>query len=316
MAERKLDCCVVRDLLPAYIEELTEEDTACQVMEHLEGCPDCRQMETDMRAQVPVEKAPKGALNFLKRVKRTRLLAAAVTVLLTLWCVCWLYGQEYCWQEDEASMLLALQEEVGWIDRMEGAKFRIIDILEENGNLVVAYAAEGTDDNNHGVAFFERGNNGKYAFVGDNHGPMPFTNGIYMEQTNREKDWERTYLMVGDGCREIYSVRIDFDITDERGIVLRQEPVTFPVEEMDFIRIIHTEQVPHGEKEIVWLSYPEDIAMLDKDGNDVTDQYRLEGFNANWGGSIGVAEREMVYALMAIVGIFGAVVVRYFLRRD
>ena len=35
MSEHKLDCCVVRDLLPAYVEELTEADTAAQVKEHL-----------------------------------------------------------------------------------------------------------------------------------------------------------------------------------------------------------------------------------------------------------------------------------------
>ena len=28
MSEHKLDCCVVRDLLPAYVEDLTEADTA------------------------------------------------------------------------------------------------------------------------------------------------------------------------------------------------------------------------------------------------------------------------------------------------
>ena len=29
--DKKLDCCVVRDLLPAYIEDLTEEETAALV---------------------------------------------------------------------------------------------------------------------------------------------------------------------------------------------------------------------------------------------------------------------------------------------
>ena len=32
-----LDCCVVRDLLPAYLEGLTEEETSAQVRAHLEG---------------------------------------------------------------------------------------------------------------------------------------------------------------------------------------------------------------------------------------------------------------------------------------
>ena len=48
MSEHKLDCCVVRDLLPSYIEELTEPETSAQVKEHLETCPPCRAVEANM----------------------------------------------------------------------------------------------------------------------------------------------------------------------------------------------------------------------------------------------------------------------------
>ena len=108
--DKKLDCCVVRDLLPAYIEELTEEETSAQVREHLEGCGACRGLEQDMRSQVPLEKAPKGALNFLKRVKRTRLLAAVVSLALTLWCIWWLYDAEFHYPNTEAGRLAAVED--------------------------------------------------------------------------------------------------------------------------------------------------------------------------------------------------------------
>ena len=79
MSEHKLDCCVVRDLLPSYIEELTEPETSAQVKEHLETCPPCRAVEANMRAGLTVERAPKPSLNFLKRVKRTRLIACGAS---------------------------------------------------------------------------------------------------------------------------------------------------------------------------------------------------------------------------------------------
>ena len=41
MEGNKLDCCVVRDLLPAYVEELTEPETAEQVRSHLAECAAC-----------------------------------------------------------------------------------------------------------------------------------------------------------------------------------------------------------------------------------------------------------------------------------
>ena len=77
-ARFNLDCCVVRDLLPSYLEELTETETSAMVREHIEHCAACRQLEEDMRRQVPIEKAPQRALRFLKRVKRTRLIAASL----------------------------------------------------------------------------------------------------------------------------------------------------------------------------------------------------------------------------------------------
>lgn len=42
MRETNLDCCVVRDLLPSYLEELTETETSAMVREHIEHCAACR----------------------------------------------------------------------------------------------------------------------------------------------------------------------------------------------------------------------------------------------------------------------------------
>ena len=108
--EKKLDCCVVRDLLPSYIEELTEEETTALIRAHLEGCPGCREVEQAMRAAVPVERAPKRALRFLRRVKRTRLLAAVLSVLAALWCMWWLYDQAFHYANTETGRLAAVED--------------------------------------------------------------------------------------------------------------------------------------------------------------------------------------------------------------
>ena len=111
MAEKKeLECCVVRDLLPTYVEGLTEPETSRMVAEHLAGCPACRDEEGAMRAHVPAETAPRRALGFLRRVRRTRLLAAALTAVLTLWCVGWLYNQEFHYPITEAGRLSAVED--------------------------------------------------------------------------------------------------------------------------------------------------------------------------------------------------------------
>ena len=38
----KIDCCVVRDLLPLYVENMVSDQTAEQIKQHLAECPDCQ----------------------------------------------------------------------------------------------------------------------------------------------------------------------------------------------------------------------------------------------------------------------------------
>ena len=38
----KLNCCVVRDLLPLYVENMVSDQTAQQIKEHLAECPKCQ----------------------------------------------------------------------------------------------------------------------------------------------------------------------------------------------------------------------------------------------------------------------------------
>ena len=38
----KIDCCVVRDLLPLYIENMVSDQTAEQIKQHLAECPVCQ----------------------------------------------------------------------------------------------------------------------------------------------------------------------------------------------------------------------------------------------------------------------------------
>ncbi len=51
----RLSCPIVRDLLPSYVEGLTEEETAQAVKAHLDDCPDCARLYTAMSApeQIP-----------------------------------------------------------------------------------------------------------------------------------------------------------------------------------------------------------------------------------------------------------------------
>lgn len=248
-----------------------------------------------------------------------RLLAAALTAVLTLWCTGAMYGSQYRWSDSEISAAHVLKEEVGWVERLEGAEFRTMGVVDGERERMVAFSVQNGPGNAHGMASFERGLNGKYRFVEASYGPMPFTSGVYVDPRPRGEDWERTYLFLGEGCRDMDAFRVTFDITEHGGgKVLRQETLTFPMEEGEFVLPVHTSQVPHGEDESVCLFYPDDIVLLDRDGNDVTAQYRDETVSTNWHAAVGgTTESAMtaIYVAMALAALLGAGVIWCLLRR-
>ena len=324
MSEHKLDCCVVRDLLPAYVEDLTEAETATQVAEHLERCPACRRVEENMRAGLTMAKAPQPALNFLKRVRRTRLLAAALTVALALWCLWWLYdAQAYRYPNTEAGRLEAVEDYVpSPADSRvpgvrEGDPLRVLGWTEEGGSLYVAYAADNAD-NVHGILRLERGLNGKYWPVDSSESPFPYTAGV-AGQTMSGPGGEWLFFLMGDGCREIWSARVTYSAALKDSEQMHTYGAVYQIGQPDFLWQIDLRQleeelgIPEGELERV---VDVQAALLDRDGRDVTEQYKDPSVTASWGGGKGTAERFLLYVYMGIVALLAVGLVRYFLRRD
>ncbi len=324
MDEHKLDCCVVRDLLPSYIEELTEPETAAQVKAHLEGCPPCREVEAAMRAGLTVERAPKPSLNFLKRVKRTRLIAALLTVILALWCVWWLYDvQAFHYPNTEAGRLEAVEDYVPSpsSSRLHGVKegdpLRVLGWVEEGKHLYVAYAADNAD-NVHGILRMERGLNGKYWPVNTSENPFPFTAGVMGQHMSTSDDtW--SFFLIGDSCRDIYSVKVTYGVLLEDAARFRMYERTYEIAEPDFLwqmdydRLEEDLGLPAGA--IISLDIDE-VALYDKDGRDVTAEYEDPSVVDNWGSGKSTAERFLLYVYIAIVFGLAVMFVRYFLRKD
>ncbi|GAA3401466.1 zf-HC2 domain-containing protein [Paenibacillus hodogayensis] len=82
--ERKLDCKIVQDLLPTYIEGLTSEYTNKAIQEHLATCTDCRTAWAAMtRETQQVKAAPQKQINFLKKIKRRQWIVTGISVLIS-----------------------------------------------------------------------------------------------------------------------------------------------------------------------------------------------------------------------------------------
>ena len=85
----ELPCAVVEDLLPAYVEGLTSEETRQAVEAHLVSCPACAAKRAAMGAE-GTEAAEKDAeetareVDYLKKVRRRSRRRVAAAVLATL----------------------------------------------------------------------------------------------------------------------------------------------------------------------------------------------------------------------------------------
>ncbi len=85
------DCKIVQDLLPNYIENLTDEITNEYIEEHIATCAECAQVLKDMNGELKLEQIhQEHEIKYLKgirkRVRRT-ILAVTIAVILIAGCV-------------------------------------------------------------------------------------------------------------------------------------------------------------------------------------------------------------------------------------
>ena len=55
MSEDRLNCYIVQDLMPTYIDHLTNEKTSNAVKSHLENCKECREVFETMKCNIAVD---------------------------------------------------------------------------------------------------------------------------------------------------------------------------------------------------------------------------------------------------------------------
>lgn len=317
MREKTLECCVVRDLLPSYVEHLTEPQTADLVREHLDQCPDCRKIEQDMHRTVPVEKAPEHELKFLKRIKRTRLMAAVLSGILALWCMWWLYDQAFHYPNTEAGRLEAVEDYVPGSRVPEGTPLQVAAWETEGNHLFLFYFTE-HDQNIHGVVHLVRGLNGKYRTLEAEIDPSQYSGGLYGEELSpKGTDWKLFYL-AGYNCRDIYRAEVEFLYVDHVQNSTETVARSLDLTGENFLQFWGWDELeellgfaPDREASI----YLQEIRLFDKEGEDITAQYQNERISS-WGGGAGTAETFLVYVYMGIVAGLGVIFIRYFLRRD
>ena len=84
----KMECDVIRDLLPLYAEKIASPATNALVEQHLAECPDCRAQLEQMEQPLPVqpELQPEAPLENIRRTMRKKSIRTAAAAVLTALC--------------------------------------------------------------------------------------------------------------------------------------------------------------------------------------------------------------------------------------
>lgn len=92
---RKIECKIVQNLLPNYIDELTDSEINEFIEKHIENCKECEQALKDMQGDIKLEKINNSKkINALKKIKRRYRRIVIISILAVI-----LIGiiSLYCW---------------------------------------------------------------------------------------------------------------------------------------------------------------------------------------------------------------------------
>lgn len=90
------DCKIVRDLLPNYIENLTDEVTNEYIEEHIAKCPECAQILKDMNGEIKLEQINQDKeIKYLKKIRRNVKQTIAIVSLIVIIVAACVVGYVY-----------------------------------------------------------------------------------------------------------------------------------------------------------------------------------------------------------------------------
>lgn len=85
--KEKRDCKIVQDLLPNYIEKLTNEETNDFIKEHVKECAECEKVLQNMQKNLKVdsEKMDNREVKYIKKFKnKLKILKVAIVIILII----------------------------------------------------------------------------------------------------------------------------------------------------------------------------------------------------------------------------------------
>ncbi len=312
-----MKCSIVQDLLPNYIEKLTSEDTNHAIEDHFRTCEVCKKEYEKMIAVIinPV-KVPMIELKFLKKVKRTKIFAALLCIVLTLVLSYLLYSSEYHCSLDKGELSTAVTEFIAPFKPSFNAY-----VLETNtvGNTLIVSFKDQASADNYGIAIFVKGLNQKYRIINTQIEASDYSSVVQLFQLEiRNKLYYAVngYNLTGD----ILYYGLDYFAYENPGSLSKDrvtQSVRFDVKNPQFLEIYPADVIDHRvvseSAKTLYEYHLIDTSLYDANGNEITENFRNESESIRGGSGAGKAELFMLYVYIAIIMGLGIIMTRYFL---
>lgn len=313
----ELTCSIVQDLLPNYIEKLTSDETNQALEQHLATCAACKQAYQQMAADIePPANVPVIELKFLKKVKRTRLLAAALCVVLTLVLSYLLYASEYKFTMDKDDLSAGITEYTSPLQTPIDAY--VLESKEMNGVLIVSFKDQ-ANSGVYGIAEFLKGFNHRYRIVRAKIASSEYSSVVQIYPVEI-KD-RRFYAVSGYNLAdEIKYYGLDYHAYTSPGYLSKdrvRKSLKFQVKNPQFLEFYPVEELDNRLKdsveETLYNYHLMTTSLYDADGTEITENYRNAEAVQNMSSGSGKAELFLLYVYVVIVMGLGLIFTRYFL---
>lgn len=145
MMKMKINCEVIKDLLPSYVDGLTSPQSNELIKEHLAKCPDCAEYLRQMTQEIPAPEEiaqNKKSIQPFKKIQRRLLSAVAAAVLLSVavfGTIFWYYSHSWTAASSEVKMHLDAQGTIATLRFTPEKKnsYLYVEVPEDEENTLI-----------------------------------------------------------------------------------------------------------------------------------------------------------------------------------
>lgn len=256
-------------------------------------------------------------LKFLKKIKRIRLLAAVICVVLTLVMSYLIYASEYKFTIDKSDLSAAITEYTAPFKTPVDAY--VLETKKMDGVLIVSFKDQ-SNANVYGIAEFLKGFNQRYRIVRTKIESSDYSSVVQIYPVE-SKDERYIFVSGYNISDEIRYYGLDYSTYSSPGYLSKdrvRKSIKFEVKNPQFLEFYHVEELDSllekSVEETLYNYHLVTTSMYDANGMEITENYRnAEDADHRVSSGSGKAELFLLYVYIAIVMGLGYIFTRYFL---